>query len=330
MSFMGRSIRTCVSFSNRTLFRSPMTPALSAFRLELLSTATPTMADQCSRSFCDMPSNAPSQDINGSNTPLGGSQSGAVQDEEEDEEEPIKKRKRSSADPPDLDDVSENASSESVESDSNSSNALPLFRPDIFKSYSGPQPKNSKATACWDDNPFVATIDPTLPPVWDREPAPSTPLYPSPKPSGPKWICSFQPADIVKFMESLGGLVKDISIYDVFDHTEKKDYLIFATAASARHVYAVASQIKQEANRRNVSSDSYFTEEKLEVGVLKRGDEWAVIDLGDVEVHVYTMSNRLEYGLDERLAKYWMRTYKRSSEAKREGEEGDVMLFDQK
>jgi len=82
----------------------------------------------------------------------------------------------------------------------------------------------------------------------------------------------------------------DIQVLDVREMTDVTDLMIIATGKSTRQVKALANSVVMQAKAADV----------LPLGV--EGEdvgEWALVDLGDVIVHVMTAQMRTTYSLEK-------------------------------
>ena len=96
---------------------------------------------------------------------------------------------------------------------------------------------------------------------------------------------------------------KDIVVIDIIGKSDIADYLVIASGNSARHVAAIAGHLRDDLKKGG--------QEKVAVEGISQSD-WALIDCGDVIVHVFHPEVREFYGLE----KMW------SSSGK--GEEGAI------
>jgi ribosome-associated protein len=106
----------------------------------------------------------------------------------------------------------------------------------------------------------------------------------------------------INSLENMKGI--DIVCMDVQEQTSIADFMIISTGTSSRHIHALAEEVAHEA--------------KMQTGIQgkiegKSGDDWILIDLGDVIVHVMLASAREFYSLED----LWMpikelRAFKRS------------------
>lgn len=92
----------------------------------------------------------------------------------------------------------------------------------------------------------------------------------------------------INALEDLKGL--DITTIDVRPITVIADYMIICTGRSTRHIYSLAENVAHQAKEKKLST------------VRVEGDkdsEWALVDLGDVIVHVMSASARTFYSLED-------------------------------
>ena len=83
---------------------------------------------------------------------------------------------------------------------------------------------------------------------------------------------------------------QDIQVLDVREMTDVTDYMVIASGNSTRQVKALASNGSTEAKAADIKPLGI---EGLDVG------EWALVDLGDVIVHVMTPDIRATYNLEK-------------------------------
>ena len=91
----------------------------------------------------------------------------------------------------------------------------------------------------------------------------------------------------VAALEDLKG--QDITTIDVQGKTSVTDYMIIASGSSSRHVKSLAENVLEKAKEQGVRP---LSSEGLD------GGEWALLDLGDVVVHVMQVPTRQFYDLE--------------------------------
>ena len=91
----------------------------------------------------------------------------------------------------------------------------------------------------------------------------------------------------VAALEDLKG--QDITTIDVQGKTSVTDYMIIASGSSSRHVNSLAENVLEKAKEQGVRP---LGSEGLD------GGEWALLDLGDVVVHVMQVPTRQFYDLE--------------------------------
>ncbi len=91
----------------------------------------------------------------------------------------------------------------------------------------------------------------------------------------------------VAALEDLKG--QDITTIDVQSKTSVTDYMIIASGSSSRHVKSLAENVLEKAKEQGVRP---LGSEGLD------GGEWALLDLGDVVVHVMQVPTRQFYDLE--------------------------------
>lgn len=82
---------------------------------------------------------------------------------------------------------------------------------------------------------------------------------------------------------------KDITIIDVRGKTSVTDFMVIASGTSGRHVKALAESVLEKVKGQGLRP---LGSEGLE------GGEWALLDLGDVVVHVMQVATREFYDLE--------------------------------
>lgn len=91
-------------------------------------------------------------------------------------------------------------------------------------------------------------------------------------------------------IESINNLkVKDLKIYETKNITPFFDYVVIATAISSRQLKAVVEHLRKDSQEKNLIIKGI---EGLD------GGYWALVDLGDVLVNVFTSEEREKYDLD--------------------------------
>ncbi len=91
----------------------------------------------------------------------------------------------------------------------------------------------------------------------------------------------------VDALEELKG--KDIVTIDVREKTSVTDYMIIASGTSSRHVKSLVENVLEKVKEQGVRP---LGSEGLE------GGEWALLDLGNVVVHVMQVPTRQFYDLE--------------------------------
>ncbi len=86
-----------------------------------------------------------------------------------------------------------------------------------------------------------------------------------------------------------GKKATDILKIDVTDKTILADYYVIATGRSMTHVKSLAENLEEELDKQGVSP-------LRREGV--RDGRWAVLDYGDVIVHIFNDESRLFYHLE--------------------------------
>lgn len=91
----------------------------------------------------------------------------------------------------------------------------------------------------------------------------------------------------VSALEDLKGT--DITILDVRGKTSVTDFMVIASGSSSRHVKALADNVLEKVKEQGAR---VLGSEGLD------GGEWALLDLGDVVVHVMQVPTRQFYDLE--------------------------------
>lgn len=91
----------------------------------------------------------------------------------------------------------------------------------------------------------------------------------------------------MQILDDMKGL--DIADFDIRDMTSMADYMVICSGRSSRHLQAMADELAAKAKVHKIHP--MHIEGKGE-------NEWILIDLGDVIVHVMTPSARSFYDLE--------------------------------
>lgn len=83
---------------------------------------------------------------------------------------------------------------------------------------------------------------------------------------------------------------EDIQVLDVTGMTDVTDFMIIATGKSTRQVKALANQVVMDAKAADMQPMGVEGED---IG------EWALVDLGDIIVHIMTPQTRSTYNLEK-------------------------------
>lgn len=97
------------------------------------------------------------------------------------------------------------------------------------------------------------------------------------------------------FADGICNLLKDHKAEDVVEINVKEkssvaDYFVIATGRSSAHTRSLAERIAEEIKKQGIAP---IREEGLKEG------RWAVIDYGDVIVHVFNDETRLMYHIEQ-------------------------------
>lgn len=82
---------------------------------------------------------------------------------------------------------------------------------------------------------------------------------------------------------------QDVTVIDVRGKTSVTDFMVIASGTSSRHVKSLANEVLDKAKEQGVRP---LGNEGLD------GGEWALLDLGDVVVHVFQVATRQFYDLE--------------------------------
>lgn len=83
---------------------------------------------------------------------------------------------------------------------------------------------------------------------------------------------------------------RDIVDIDVTDKSDITDYMVICTGTSKRHVQSIADHLAKEARHADSEPLGYEGE---------NDGEWALVDLGDVVLHVMQTEARSYYDLEK-------------------------------
>lgn len=86
---------------------------------------------------------------------------------------------------------------------------------------------------------------------------------------------------------------EDIQMFDLRGKEYLTDYVIIATTLGERHTLALLDYLKDELKPRG---ESFLA--------VDAGDEWTVIDLGDIMIHLMIPAYRNRYNLEEFLSTF--------------------------
>ncbi|WP_057831609.1 ribosome silencing factor [Colwellia sp. TT2012] len=95
-------------------------------------------------------------------------------------------------------------------------------------------------------------------------------------------------AFVIKTLEDMKG--RDIIALNISDKASFADYMIICSGNSKRHVKSIAQSVAIEYRAQGQEPRGM---EGLDVG------EWALVDLGDIIVHVMTDEQRDKYNLEQ-------------------------------
>jgi len=83
---------------------------------------------------------------------------------------------------------------------------------------------------------------------------------------------------------------EDIQVFDLRDREYLTDSVIIATTLGDKHTLALLDMLKEELKPKG---ETFLAVDK--------GDEWTVIDLGDIMIHLMVPEYRTKYNLEEFL-----------------------------
>ena len=86
------------------------------------------------------------------------------------------------------------------------------------------------------------------------------------------------------------GKAKDIVVIDVIGKSDIADYLVIASGSSGRHVAAIAGNLRDDLKKGG--------QDKVAVEGINQAD-WALVDCGDVVVHIFHPEVREFYSLEK-------------------------------
>jgi ribosome-associated protein len=97
--------------------------------------------------------------------------------------------------------------------------------------------------------------------------------------------------NIVKTLDEKKAL--DIETFDLKDKDYFVDAVVIATTMGTKHGYALLDDLKKKL--KPMGEEFLFTEES---------DDWTVIDLGDILIHLMSEEYREKYKLEDFLSKF--------------------------
>lgn len=95
-------------------------------------------------------------------------------------------------------------------------------------------------------------------------------------------------AFVIEKIEDLKG--RDITSINITDKSDIADFMIIASGNSTRHVKSISQNITTECRAAGIKA---LGVEGHDIG------EWALVDLGDVIVHIMTDETRDKYQLEQ-------------------------------
>ncbi len=105
-------------------------------------------------------------------------------------------------------------------------------------------------------------------------------------------------SDIAKRAEIIASLLSEkkaenIECIDMQDKPYITKYVIIATAMVGRHTYALLDMLRTELKARG---EQFY-------GVDEESEDWVIVDLGDMMIHIFTENHRKKFNLEEFLKK---------------------------
>ena len=95
-------------------------------------------------------------------------------------------------------------------------------------------------------------------------------------------------SQITKILDEKKG--EDIEVIDLLNQDYLVDYVVIVTSLNNKHTFALLDEL-----RKNLKP---LGEEFLRV---EEDDNWSIIDLGDIFIHIMTKTHRDKYSLEEFL-----------------------------
>ncbi|MBT3280585.1 MAG: ribosome silencing factor [Campylobacteraceae bacterium] len=83
---------------------------------------------------------------------------------------------------------------------------------------------------------------------------------------------------------------KDIESFDLIGKSYMVDNVVIATSLNSKHAFSLVNYLKEELKP---LGEEFFR--------VDEGDDWTIVDLGDILVHVMTQSHREKYNMEEFL-----------------------------
>ncbi|RUM44708.1 MAG: ribosome silencing factor [Hydrogenimonas sp.] len=84
---------------------------------------------------------------------------------------------------------------------------------------------------------------------------------------------------------------EDIQVFDLSDKEYLTDYVVIATTLGDKHTLALLDHLKETLKP---EGETFFA--------VDEGEQWTVIDLGDIMVHLMVPEYRVKYNLEEFLS----------------------------
>lgn len=86
------------------------------------------------------------------------------------------------------------------------------------------------------------------------------------------------------------GKAENLTVLDIREKSSMADTIVIGTGTSSRHVMALAHNLVTELKKKKIKP----------LNDCHQGDGcWAVVDLGDIIIHLFTADARQEYNLEE-------------------------------
>ncbi|MDL0088575.1 ribosome silencing factor [Campylobacter gastrosuis] len=95
---------------------------------------------------------------------------------------------------------------------------------------------------------------------------------------------------IVKILDEKKA--ESIEAFDMSDRDYIAKFVIIATAMAGRHAFALTDELKE---RLKPLGEQFLA--------IESSDDWVVVDLGDILIHIMSAEHRAKYNIEELLTK---------------------------